>query len=634
MRRIVSILLLLNACFTALVAQQPEEFRAVKLTNVDSNVLFTDQNIADAMDYLASIGVNAVLTVVWNGAWTQYQSAIMDSMFGKSIHSQFVGRDPLERVVIEAHRVGIEVYPWFEYGFAAWYSGSNFPRGGHILAKYPTWALRSIDGQICNKNGFDWMSAVNPDVHAFMNSLIKEVIVKYDVDGVEFSDRIPALPVEGGYDSTTVAIYKAEHAGNPPPASFADPQWMRWRADKMNQWYAGVRSLVKQQDTNLVVATSPSQYPWSYQEYLQDVYNWLLMGIPDHFIPQLYRYSISEYSYELNSALGLAGTVNKHKLYPGILMNLGTGAAEYVIPVDYLMSAMKANRDNGLKGEAFFYYEGLRKNNNFLGDALGASYYKKRAIVPDRNGKAWRPPAQVVNEDDSVTISQGVWEAYSMRGFTGKIRRTADTSNPTSLSYVFSVPTSASYDVYSYRVPNTPWTTKAVYTLYGASDSTKVIIDQSDLTKKGWQKLGTVDLSAGTRTIVRVDNSQLESGRYLTADAVMLMVNRKRSPNAVFTLAEHEDEWTEGPVGFALSQNYPNPFNPETKIEYQILERGFTKLAVYDLLGREVASLVNEMKSAGRHVVRWEPKNLSSGVYIYRLATGGHSVAKRMAVVK
>ncbi|MBN1638294.1 MAG: family 10 glycosylhydrolase, partial [Ignavibacteriales bacterium] len=143
-------------------SQLLEEFRGVKLTNVDSQILFTDDNIAAGMDFLSSKGINAVLTVCWNGGWTLYPSQVMDSLFGKEIHSSFTGRDPLKRVIIEAHRNGIEVYPWFEYGFAAWYSGGTSPFGGHILQTFPDWASRNYDGSITTENGFDWMQAINP----------------------------------------------------------------------------------------------------------------------------------------------------------------------------------------------------------------------------------------------------------------------------------------------------------------------------------------------------------------------------------------------------------------------------------------------------------------------------------------
>jgi len=628
----ILIALVLSCC--AAHAQQLEEFRGVKLTNVDSNILFSDQNIADGMDYLASIGVNSVLSVVWNGAYTQYQSAVMDSMFGQSIHTQFKGRDPLDRLVIEAHRVGIEVYPWFEYGFASWYSGSSQPRGGHILAKYPSWALRSIDGQICNKNGFDWMSAANPDVQRFMNSLIKEVVDKYDVDGVEFSDRIPAMPVEGGYDSVTVALYKAEHNGVAPPSSFTDPEWMRWRADKMNQWYAGVRTIIKKKSPHLVVASSPSQYPWAYQEYLQDAYNWLVMGIPDHYIPQLYRYSFPDYSYELDKALGLVGTKDKAKLYPGILMNIGSGASAYVMTAEYLLQVMKAHRSNGINGEAFFYYEGLRKNNNRLGDTLKATYYKQPAIVPGRGGSAWRPAALIVNDEDAGAVASGAWSTYQMKGFKGSIKRTADTASPASIAYRWTVPASAWYDVYAYRVPNSPWTSHARYTLVSNTDSAVVIVDQSDLTKKGWYKIGTVNLTAGVRTVARLDNALLEPGRYLVADAMMLMVNRMLSPDAVLTTVPSAASAEPVPSAFELAQNYPNPFNPSTVIAYSLPTAEHVTLRVYDITGREVRTLVNAPQAAGRHAATLDASRLASGVYVYRLTAGRHVQARKMVLMK
>jgi uncharacterized lipoprotein YddW (UPF0748 family) len=622
-----------------LFAQRPQEFRAVKLTNVDSNVLFTDQNIAAAMDYLASINVNVILPVVWNGAYTQYQSAVMDSIFGVRIHPQFAGRDPLERLVIEAHRVGIEVYPWFEYGFAAWYSGSGTATGGHIIQKFPQWAARSSDGKILKKNGFDWMSAVNPDVQRFINLLVKEVITKYDVDGVEFSDRIPALPVEGGYDSVTVALYKAEHAGNAPPMNYQDAAWMRWRADKLNQWYADVRSIIKKKSPSLFVSSSPSIYPWSYQEYLQDCKNWIDNGIADHFIPQLYRYSFSEYKYELMNAIGQVGA-DKKKLFPGILMNIGTGVNEYVMSADYLMNVMKENRANGVNGEAFFYYEGLRKNNGLLGDTLRKTFYKERALVPERGGNEWRFPAVIVNEDDAGVKKNGDWSVYQMKGFSGAILRTSDTtsgSNGVSLTYRMNVPYPAFYDVYIYRVPNSPWTTKARYSVLGKNDTSVTIIDQSDLTKKGWYRLRTAFIDSGAHDVVQLNRISAEPGTYLTADAVMISINRSLSPDVVTSVQRTVSEEETAPREFRLMQNYPNPFNPSTVISYTIdlqNERSVVSLAVFDVLGKRIATLVNEPQQSGNYTVHFNASTLASGVYFARLTSNGKARSIKLLVQK
>jgi endo-1,4-beta-xylanase len=96
------------------------------------------------------------------------------------------------------------------------------------------------------------------------------------------------------------------------------------------------------------------------------------------------------------------------------------------------------------------------------------------------------------------------------------------------------------------------------------------------------------------------------------------------------------------PEGFALHQNYPNPFNPQTTISFQLpassgVERSavsFVRLSVYDELGREVATLVNEQKSAGVHTVTWNAQDIPSGVYVYRLIAGDRTDSKKMLLVK
>lgn len=73
------------------------------------------------------------------------------------------------------------------------------------------------------------------------------------------------------------------------------------------------------------------------------------------------------------------------------------------------------------------------------------------------------------------------------------------------------------------------------------------------------------------------------------------------------------------PRAFALSQNYPNPFNPSTTIEFALPKASFVTLKIYDLLGKEIATLVSEKLPAGKHQRVWEAKGLASGVYLYRL---------------
>lgn len=88
---------------------------------------------------------------------------------------------------------------------------------------------------------------------------------------------------------------------------------------------------------------------------------------------------------------------------------------------------------------------------------------------------------------------------------------------------------------------------------------------------------------------------------------------------------------------FNLEQNYPNPFNPATTIVYEIpasVSGQQTVLKVFDLSGREVAELVNEIKTAGRYSINFNASGLSSGVYIYQLKAGNYSITKKMSLLK
>ena len=99
-----------------------------------------------------------------------------------------------------------------------------------------------------------------------------------------------------------------------------------------------------------------------------------------------------------------------------------------------------------------------------------------------------------------------------------------------------------------------------------------------------------------------------------------------------------EDELISSPNGFVLKQNYPNPFNPSTSIQYALNSSQFVTLKVYDALGNEVATLVNEEKGAGVYQVEFNPtvsiKNSASNVYFYRLRAGSFSETKKMILMK
>jgi hypothetical protein len=88
------------------------------------------------------------------------------------------------------------------------------------------------------------------------------------------------------------------------------------------------------------------------------------------------------------------------------------------------------------------------------------------------------------------------------------------------------------------------------------------------------------------------------------------------------------------PTEYALKQNYPNPFNPSTKIKYQIPKLSFATLKVYDVLGSEILTIVNEEKPAGSYEILFNAMNLSSGIYFYQLKAESYIETKKMVLLR
>ncbi len=122
-------------------------------------------------------------------------------------------------------------------------------------------------------------------------------------------------------------------------------------------------------------------------------------------------------------------------------------------------------------------------------------------------------------------------------------------------------------------------------------------------------------------------------------DTLRIISNAPNSPELIpvsvqVLLSSGKDRLPNQPKAFALEQNYPNPFNPSTLIRYQIPTASDVKLSVYDMLGREVATLVNQAQMAGQYSIVFNAQSLSSGTYFYRLTAGEFTSIKKMMLVK
>jgi hypothetical protein len=102
-------------------------------------------------------------------------------------------------------------------------------------------------------------------------------------------------------------------------------------------------------------------------------------------------------------------------------------------------------------------------------------------------------------------------------------------------------------------------------------------------------------------------------------------------PGYITGVAENR---TDIPKDFSLNQNFPNPFNPTTTISFSLPKQSFVSLKVFDLLGREAATVVSEEFSAGNYTKQWNAANIPSGVYFYRLRAGSFTETKKLLLLK
>jgi hypothetical protein len=139
----------------------------------------------------------------------------------------------------------------------------------------------------------------------------------------------------------------------------------------------------------------------------------------------------------------------------------------------------------------------------------------------------------------------------------------------------------------------------------------------ADATKKDQVDLGMITYRQGS-----------------SAAAAALIIDGIRVTKSWLSVTDVRDESAAIPTKYALNQNYPNPFNPSTVINYQLPEAGQVTLKVYDVLGNEVSTLVNEFKQAGVYNAKFSNSQLSSGIYFYKLQVGNFVSVKKMMLTK
>jgi uncharacterized lipoprotein YddW (UPF0748 family) len=612
----ITLFLVLVTLSNAIVAQ---ELRGIWVTPRTGGSFWTKAEIARTMDTIAAANFNVVYFNAWSRGFPLFRSDVFYQETGYYCDPAAGERDILQEAIAEAHRNGLEIEAWMEYGFAGWWTGYSLPGfpKGPLFDRHPSWLGKDASGNdlIGNPEGgiyFHWLAHNNDEARAFLLELHEEIARRYDVDGIEL-DRIRYPGLDFGYDSASVAKYIAA-TGGAPPTDGSNSAWKRWRADQLISFHAAVYDSIKSANPNVIVSNAPSHYASglgaypSYDNFLQDWKAWLELGKLDAAQVQMYQSSSVLQGYVPSALYGLSAN-SQQKVNAGIAIKpSGT-----LFSIAEGVNLVQTSRNAGLKGHAWWYYNDLRDAGYMI--PFRDQVYPTKVPVPHRTSD-WR--SAPVFARDSAAIRLGFVGVNFVSGWGGSVFY-ADAAGADTMRYVTTVPETGIYELYAF-IPTglNALTPTATYLMHDTAASPRaVVVDQASAVNAGWTKLGDVFVPGGTPVqIVTLTNAGIGSGKNVVGDDLMLLRNRRLSPGTPTSVSISEPA---APRSFELHAPYPNPFNPTTTIRFDLALRSSVRVLAYDLLGRMVATIAEGTFEPGQHRQNWEAGALSTGVYLIEL---------------
>ena len=345
----VSVLLTLPwalAPFPLLAQSQPAPSRriGVWLTNSPSPLYYDPARIDRAVRELADAGFNTLYPNVWSRGATFHSSrhAPMEPALAKANPNL----DPICRFTQAAHRRGLQVIPWFEYGLME-------PADAAVVAQNPDWVLQRRDGSsemAMHGKPMVWLNPAHPGVRQRFLGLIGEIVQRCNVDGIQLDDHF-AWPVELGYDQFSRARYLAE-TGLEPPDDHTERAWMRWRRQQLTGLLRELRSQLKRSGT--LISLSPGPFRFAYNHWLQDWELWALGELIDDLVVQNYAYSLKGFEKDLNQPALVKARSWGMPVEIGILA--GFGGRTPAMATLAQKAQLATSRGHGV---IYFYWEGL-----------------------------------------------------------------------------------------------------------------------------------------------------------------------------------------------------------------------------------------------------------------------------------
>jgi uncharacterized lipoprotein YddW (UPF0748 family) len=354
----------------------------VWLTNSPSPLYYDANRINRAVNELADTGFNTLYPNVWSRGYTFHRSRW--APLEPTLAQQAPDLDPVCRMTSDAHRRGLQVIPWFEYGLME-------PGDAAVVKQNPDWVLKKQDGSpYYAMHGANletsplkdlrvWLNPAHPGVRQRFIGLITEIVERCHVDGIQLDDHF-AWPVDLGYDAYTTALYRQE-TGLEPPADYTNRGWMTWRRQKLTELLVELRAALQKSNGNGRISLSPGPFRFSYNKWLQDWEIWSVRRLVDELVVQNYAYSVKGFERDLDqSALERARSW-------GIPINIGVlaGFGGRTTDANSLRQKIQLSAERGY-GVIYFYWEGLwgQYAGAEVGDLRKALFTQlHRSLYPD-----------------------------------------------------------------------------------------------------------------------------------------------------------------------------------------------------------------------------------------------------------
>ena len=325
-----------------------QEIRGVWLTSNDFSVLRDRQQLSEALKQLKQLNFNTIYPVVWNSGYVMYPSAVaQEAGIQPFVYRGSEGQDIVADIIAQGHQNNLLVMPWYEFGFMA-------PQMSELAIAHPDWLTQQRNGDktsITAAGEVAWLNPFHPEVQQFLTDLILEAVSKYDLDGIQFDDHT-SLPKTFGYDRYTLNLYRQE-TKKEAPADVNNPEWVRWRANKITAFMARLSKAVKQRKPNVIFSVSPNYHDFAYRQQLQDWLSWVRQGFVDELLVQVYRDDLDDFLSQI-SRPEIVEVQGKISTAIAIL----SGLRNSNVPMSRVYSQAVNARNRGL-GVSFFYYKSL-----------------------------------------------------------------------------------------------------------------------------------------------------------------------------------------------------------------------------------------------------------------------------------